>query len=103
MRDRSFAGLFPYASNAPMKVFAGNQPAVPVSVLVDALDTMQGGGATKGQAEQMRYAAGAKLSACQSTCQAQYQQCAASAQGSTDAAKACHASAQSCAAKCPMV
>jgi hypothetical protein len=96
IQDRSFAGLFAYSSNVPMKVFAGNEPAVPVSVLVDALDTLQGGSAPKGAAQAMQYAASAQLSSCQKSCLAQHEACMSD--GSQPAS--CVASAQACAMQC---
>lgn len=78
-RDRSFAGLFPYASNVPMKVFAGNEPSVPVSVLVDALDEMQGGGASQGTQAAAQARLAPQLSACMAQCQKQHESCLQSA------------------------
>jgi hypothetical protein len=97
MQDRSFAGLFAYSSNVPMKVFAGNEPSVPVSVLVDALDTLQGGSAPKGAAQAMQYAASAQLSGCQASCMAQHESCMSGG----NAPGTCVASTQACAAQCP--
>jgi len=78
-RDRSFAGLFPYASNAPMKVFAGNEPAVPVSVLVDALDEMQGGSASGAAQAGAQSQLAPQLNACMAQCQKQHESCVQSA------------------------
>lgn len=75
LRDRSFAGLFAYTSNVPMKVFAGNEPAVPVSVLVDALDALQSGHASKHGAAQMHGAATAHMSKCQEACMGMHGAC----------------------------
>ena len=96
MQDRSFAGLFAYSSNVPMKVFAGNEPTVPVSALVDALDMLQSGSAPKGAAKAMQYAASPQLSDCQKTCLAQHQTCMSS--GSNPGS--CVSSAQACASQC---
>jgi len=99
LQDRSFAGLFAYSSNVPMKVFAGNEPAVPVSVLVDALDALQGGSAPMGAAKAMQYAAAAQPSACQNSCMQSFQACMAS--GGSEST--CVPQANACASQCPMV
>jgi hypothetical protein len=97
LQDRSFAGLFAYSSNAPMKVFAGHDPAVPVSVLVEALDTLQGGCAPKGAAPAMHHAASAQLKSCQKSCLTQHETC----MSSNNTPASCVASAQACAMQCP--
>lgn len=56
-----------------MKVFAGNEPTVPVSVVVDALDSLQaaghGHGGKKKGGSNMQYAAAApEFLQCMSTC-----------------------------------
>lgn len=98
LQNRSFAGLFPYASNVPMKVFAGNEPAVPVSVLVDALDTLQAGQAPRGAAKQMQYAAAVRPSECHTACHRSLEMCM---QNGGDQSS-CMSSANSCAAHCPL-
>lgn len=96
LQNRSFAGLFPYASNAPMKVFAGNEPAVPVSVLVDALDAMQGGNAPNSGAKKMKYAAAARADSCQMGCMQSFESCMKSGGDQS----LCVSSANTCASQC---
>jgi hypothetical protein len=74
-QSRSFAGLFAYSSNVPMKVFAGNEPCVPVSVVVDALDTIQQGGASKHEAAHMKKHMDPGMSACQEVCMQEHAHC----------------------------
>lgn len=96
LQDRSFAGLFAYSSNVPMKVFAGQEPTVPVSALVDALDALQGGSAPKGAVRAMHDAASAQLSGCQKACLNQHEACMAG--GGNPGG--CSSSAQACASRC---
>lgn len=98
LQDRSFAGLFAYSSNVPMKVFAGNEPSVPVSVLVDALDAMQAGKAPKAAARNMQYAAAANPSSCHASCMQSMQVCL----GAGESQGNCTNAARACAAQCPM-
>ena len=96
IQDRSFAGLFAYSSNVPMKVFAGNEPTVPVSVLVDALDALQGRNAPSGVARSMQYAAAAHPTGCQTSCLQSFETCV---KGGGDQGS-CVKSANACANQC---
>jgi hypothetical protein len=98
LRDRSFAGLFAYSSNVPMKIFAGNEPSVPVSVLIDALDTLQGGQASKGGAAQMHGAASAHIHHCQADCMLEHSTCMMTA--GVGGAQSCVAITQACNSNC---
>ena len=74
--NNSFCGPFCYESNVPMKVFAGNQAAVPTAFVLEALAQMQQGGSTEKQV----YAMGKSLTAtdmetCPSTCNADFVTC----------------------------
>lgn len=108
LRDRSFAGLFPYASNTPMKVFAGNEPAVPVAVIVEALDDMQAGSANSKVASGAKERIAPKVNMCMSQCQQQHEACLQAAGGSMsavpkDAWAQCNASLMNvCIPKCMM-
>ena len=75
IRDRSFAGLFPYSNNTPMKVFAGHEPSVPVSVLIDALDEMQAGGASHAARAGAKASLVPQFGACVNQCQKQHESC----------------------------
>lgn len=93
LRDRSFAGLFPYETNTPQKVFAGNQPYVPVSTMVDALDALQ-----KGKGPGSPYAAGLYQAAvgrkdeCRDGCMQTLQACGTG----NDCMQQAHSCAQQC-------
>jgi hypothetical protein len=94
MKDRSFAGLFPYANNTPQKVFAGQEPYVPVAVVVDALDELQSGGGGGGYATggSMQQAASMQLQACHLKCKQVHESCmqqSGSAPQCVQQAKAC--------------
>ncbi len=83
IKYRSFAGLFPYSSNAPMKIFAGNEPSVPVSVMVDALDAMQRGGASRDDQAVAKSHLNHQPNACVAQCAIQHTSCVNLARGST--------------------
>lgn len=95
MQDRSFAGLFPYSNNGPMKVFAGNEPSVPVSVLVDALDSLQAGSGSKGAAKAMHVAAAAH-EPCMAACSAHNNKCMKSGKTQSECARAAQMCKEAC-------
>ena len=69
LRDRSFAGPFAYVQNTPQKVFAGNEPYVPLPTMVHALDALQQGkGPGDPYAAGMQKAAAGHLSQCHREC-----------------------------------
>jgi hypothetical protein len=82
--DPSFAGAGAYYNQTPMKVFMGNEPAVPAVVVAAALDQLQGGMATPSQAGATK--AALMPSAAQAACMAQAQATCAMIQGAGGAA-----------------
>jgi hypothetical protein len=95
IKYRSFAGMFPYSCNAPMKIFAGNEPSVPVSVMVDALDAMQRGGASRSDLAVAKSHLNHKPNDCVAQCTTQHTKCLNSVRGSTSNAAASNVSANS--------
>jgi hypothetical protein len=82
--DPSFAGAGAYYNQTPMKVFMGNEPAVPAVVVAAALDQLQGGMATPSQAGATK--AALMPDAMQAACMAQAQATCAKIQGAGGAA-----------------
>jgi hypothetical protein len=68
MKDRSFAGLFPYEKNGPMKVFAGDAPVVPPETQVNAAIVGLGEAIVAGQMAD-------KAPRCFPQCQKMYNEC----------------------------
>ncbi len=43
LRDRSFAGPYPYSDSTPFKILAGNEKSMPLPDLMQVLDSIQRG------------------------------------------------------------
>jgi hypothetical protein len=103
--DPSFAGVGAYYSNVPMKVFMGNEPALPVAVAAEALDKLQAGaaGPQHKAAMQQRAQSNSCMSSCLDNASKQCQQVLKStAGGAADSmAKQCmQASKSFCSTSC---
>jgi hypothetical protein len=95
IKYQSFAGMFPYSSNAPMKTFAGNEPSVPVSVMVNALDAMQRGAASRGALAEAKSHLNHQPNDCVAQCTTQHTSCLNLVRGSTSNAAASNVSSNS--------
>jgi hypothetical protein len=77
-KDRNFAGPWAYYSNVPMKVFAGNEAAVPTSFMIEALAQMQAGKARSQDVYAASNTLDVQLPVCRQDCAAGYQSCVGS-------------------------
>lgn len=75
MKDLSFAGPYPYASNTPQKVFAGEERSVPIGYVMEALNEIQSGQAAPVHTAIIKGALHPKQTSCMSKCQNEFNNC----------------------------
>jgi len=79
--NRSYCGEYCYDINIPQKTFSGHHAAMPASYVTKALDRMQQGGATEGQAHSVSQRLVPKMTNdCSARCQQNFTTCLAKTQ-----------------------
>ena len=83
-QDRSYAGIFPYESQAPMKTFEGHVPCVPFPVMKDILESHASGGTANLKAQDiagLRRVIGMDTASCSMKCSPALWDCISSSPG----------------------
>ena len=78
--DQSYAGLFPYESQAPMKTFHGHVPCVPFPIVQNVLEA-SGGALNGADIEALRRTIGMDAASCSMKCSPELWDCISSAPG----------------------